>query len=94
MEAISRLGYDRALSVAFEGSLLAIKEEPETLLPTTFLSWSLNLVDDGRKLRNKSKRSDYLLLAKFYRHLAHKVYWHQRHKGSIGHISDFMQVVS
>lgn len=84
------MGFDRALEVALEGSKRVVSEDPTSALPTTFLAWSSNLTADAKKGKDKEK---YELAARFYRKLAHQLYWNQRALGKIGYISDFIQLV-
>jgi hypothetical protein len=82
------------LEAAIEGSHILLKQEPDRALPTTFLAWSINLMKDSRKARSKKKAKEFSMLSRFYRILAHKLYWKQREDSSIGFISDFIQEVT
>lgn len=94
LEAIDRLGFEGAMSLALEGSLHIVKQEPEATLATTFLAWSHNLMLDARSCKRKGKKyKEFILLARFYRLLAHKIYWKQRLKEEIAPIADFLQAV-
>lgn len=93
LETIKKIGFDAALKWAFDGTCVKLEKDPDCPLATTYLSWSINLVNDARSCKNESESEKFLMLAKFYRTLAHKTYWKQRSEGKIERIKDFLQLV-
>lgn len=91
-DAIKQIGYDDALDMAFNGTIIAIEKDPNAALATNYLSWSCNLLLDHRGAKDDEKEK-FLILSRFYRTLAHRVYWRQRADGTIGQIGDFIQLV-
>lgn len=93
LEAIKKMGLDAALKWAFDGTCAKLEKDPDCPLATTYLSWSFNLVSDARACKNEAEAEKFLMLAGFYRTLAHKTYWKQRADGTIEVIKDFLQLV-
>lgn len=92
LETIKRLGFDAALKWAFDGTCLKLEKDPDCPLATTYLSWSVNLLNDARSTKTEAEEEKLRLLANFYRLLAHKTYWRQRSDGTISAIKDFLQL--
>lgn len=90
---INTIGFDNALEKAYQKALLLVETDPYSTLATTWLSWSENLLYDSRKPEFEKEREELLLLSKFYRFLAHKVYWRLFNAGSIGEINGFIRLV-
>jgi hypothetical protein len=88
---INDIGFENALKIAFDKVLEIMSKNPDAALATKWLSWSYNLSEDARVATDK--KEILLFLAKFYRRLAHQVYWHQRSLNQIGYIRDFIQEV-
>lgn len=93
LETIKRIGFDEALRLAYDGSILFLQKEPAHPISTTYLAWSDNLLNDARAAKTDAENAKFLQLSKFYRLLAHRIYWMQRTEGSISVIKDFMQLV-
>lgn len=93
LEAIKKMGLEAALKWAFDGTCVKLEKDPDCPLATTYLSWSINLVSDSRAAKSETESDKLLLLAGFYRTLAHRTYWKQRSEGTISTIKDFLQLV-
>ena len=93
LETIKKLGFDPALLWAFNGTCAKLDKDPDCPLATTYLSWSVNLLNDARASKTEQESEKFLLLANFYRTLAHKTYWKQRSDGTISMIKDFIQLI-
>lgn len=91
LETIKRLGYSRAFSAAFESARALLDSDQNSTITTTMLSWSHNLLNDAREA--EINPDELLELSRFYRTLAHKLYWYQRTTDSIAPIGDFLQAV-
>ena len=94
LETIKRVGFDAAMKLAFDGSILFLEKEPSNPVATTYLAWSINLLADSRATKSDADVKKFLQLHKFYRTLAHKIYWKQRTDGTLGVIKDFMQLTA
>lgn len=92
LDAIKRVGFDEALKLAFNGSLMFLQKEPSNPISTTYLAWSVNLLTDARGAKQEADRDKFYQLSKFYRTLAHRIYWKQRIDGTISVIKDFIQL--
>lgn len=94
LEIIDALGFDTALEAAYDKALKILEKNPDVASANIWLAWSYNLTNDGKNTASETEEQQILFsLAKFYRKLAHKIYWHQRKDGSIGYIRDFIQEV-
>lgn len=93
LEIIDALGFDIALDAAYDKAFKILERNPDVASANIWLAWSYNLNNDGKNTISKEQQQVLFSLAKFYRKLAHKIYWHQRRVGSIGYIKDFIQEV-
>lgn len=93
LKKIEESGYEEAFKIALEASLAIAASNPESLLSTTYLAWSHNLMNDARGSLDANEAAALFEVANFYRRLAHKVYWFQLEKDLIAPIKDFIQVV-
>lgn len=93
LNGIRCYGYDGAMNMAFDRALKVLEREPESILCVTLLAWGHNLLIDAREAENNYQAQELKLLAKFYRRLAHKVYWEQHKNGEIGDLKDFIRAV-
>lgn len=93
LEIIEALGFDTALDAAYNKALKILEKNPDVASANIWLAWSYNLNNDGKNTKQEDQKQVLFSLAKFYRKLAHRIYWHQRREGSIGYIKDFLQPV-
>ena len=93
IEIIDALGFEIALTAAYDKALQIVEKNPDVASANIWLAWSYNLNNDGKTSRDYEQQQVLFSLARFYRKLAHKIYWYQRKDGSIGYIKDFIQEV-
>lgn len=93
LEIIDALGFDVALEAAYNKALKILEKNPDMASANIWLAWSYNLNNDGKRCASAHQQETLFSIAKFYRKLAHKIYWHQRKHGTIGFIRDFLQEV-
>lgn len=93
LEIIDALGFDSALEAAYNKALKILEKNPDMASANIWLAWSYNLNNDGKNVVRGEQKEILYSLARFYRKLAHKIYWHQRREGSIGYIKDFIQEI-
>src|SRR3990167_716064 len=68
-ETIKRVGFEKALRWAVDGSLALLDKEPNAPLATTYLSWSINLLNDSRLAKTDAEAEKLLQLCTLYRML-------------------------
>lgn len=93
LEIIDALGFDTAVDAAYDKALKILERNPDAASANIWLAWSYNLSNEIKPEVSESQIESLLSLSRFYRKLAHKIYWHQRRSGSIGYIKDFIQEV-
>lgn len=93
LEIIDALGFDVASEAAYNKALKILETNPDVASANIWLAWSYNLNNDGKNTTSNEQKQILFSLARFYRKLAHRIYWHQRKEGSIGYIKDFLQEV-
>ena len=89
--AILRLGFDDAFEIALQKSIGEIRENPESIMITEYLSWSHHLSKQAACITNLATKSMYHDAAAFYRKLAHHTYWIARKENLVEYNAHFIQ---
>lgn len=93
LEIIKNIGFDDALEEAYSKALYLVANTPTATFATEWLAWSYNLLEDSRKVSSSEVANDLRILSRFYRKLAHKVYWYLRKTEQISDIPAFIRSV-
>lgn len=93
LEIIRSVGFGVALEEAYQKALYLVANNPSSMLATKWLAWSHNLLKDSREATSEQVVNDLVLLASFYRRLAHKTYWFQKSTGQISDLTEFIRPV-
>jgi hypothetical protein len=93
LDLIRQIGFDEALDIAYGKALYATANSPQSTMATELLAWSHNLFEDAKTVSTPNVAEELKILSRFYRKLAHKLYWELKRTGQLSDISDFIRLV-
>lgn len=93
LSALEEMGDFDAFDIAFNKSKDIIETDPESLLITEYFSWSHNLLLDARATEDSNLKERLLAASRFYRKLAHHLYWVAVKAGTVARSPHFLQAI-